>query len=103
MESFFDKRKAGGFGQSERLTGHPGLGVMQDPGDGRHCVNRVSGRKGHVLVYENHSGTASRSNLRATKLRAFGTPPMIRRSRKVGPDAANQTRPDRPPHTAEPA
>jgi hypothetical protein len=33
---------------------------MQNPSDGRQCVDRGNRRQGHVLVYENHSRRASR-------------------------------------------
>jgi hypothetical protein len=60
MESFFDKRETRRLGQTERLAGHPGLAIVQNPDDRRHCADRVNGRQGHVLVYENYLGTASR-------------------------------------------
>jgi hypothetical protein len=40
MKAFFDKREAGGLGQAERLAGHPGLAIVQYPGDRRRCVGR---------------------------------------------------------------
>ena len=38
MEPLFDEREAGSLGQAECLAGHPGLAIMQNPSDGRHCV-----------------------------------------------------------------